>query len=53
MLQSNADLAKKLHALELKYDAQFKVVFQALRELMAPPATSRKRIGFRLEKARA
>ncbi len=47
MLQSNAALAKKIDALETKYDGQFEVVFQAIRELMTPPATSRKRIGFR------
>jgi hypothetical protein len=51
MLQSNAELAKKLDELEAKYDAQFKVVFQAIRELMAPPPASRKRIGFRSEKS--
>ncbi len=36
MLASHADLARKLAALETKYDAQFKVVFEAIRELMAP-----------------
>jgi hypothetical protein len=46
MLQSNADLARKLAALEKKYDAQFRVVFDAIRELMAPPPRPR-RIGFR------
>jgi hypothetical protein len=51
MLQSNAALAKKLEALEMKYDGQFEVVFEALRQLMAPPAASRKRIGFRPEKS--
>ena len=51
MLQSNVELARKLKALEMKYDGQFEVVFQAIRELMAPPAASRKRIGFRLEKS--
>jgi hypothetical protein len=47
MLSSNADLARKLEALEKKYDTQFKVVFDAIRELMTPqaPATKR-RIGF-------
>ena len=50
MLQSNAALAKKLEALEMKYDGQFQVVFQAIRELMAPPAASKKRIGFRAVK---
>lgn len=47
MLQSNAEPAKKLDALETKYDAQFTVVFRAIRELMTPPTASRKRIGFR------
>ena len=47
MLQANADLAKKLTALEKKYDAQFKVVFDAIRELTVPPEPSkRRRIGF-------
>jgi hypothetical protein len=46
MLAGNADLARKLATLEKKYDAQFKIVFDAIRELMAPPAKSRRRIGF-------
>jgi hypothetical protein len=47
MLASHADLARKLEALEKKYDAQFKVVFDAIRELMAPPTPKHKRpIGF-------
>ena len=37
LLASNAGLARKLEALERKYDAQFKVVFDAIRQLMAPP----------------
>ena len=37
MLTSNAGLARKLEALEKKYDAQFKVVFDAIRQLMSPP----------------
>jgi hypothetical protein len=49
MLQSNAELARKLEALEKKYDAQFKVVFEAIRELMAPPTKPMGRIGFRKE----
>jgi hypothetical protein len=47
MLHANADLARKLEALEKRYDAQFRVVFQAIRELMAPPPRPAKRIGFR------
>jgi hypothetical protein len=46
MLQQNTELARKLAALEKRYDAQFKVVFDAIRELMAPPTPSRRRIGF-------
>ena len=47
MLSANADLARKLDALEQKYDAQFKAVFDAIRQLMTPPPEpSRKRIGF-------
>ena len=46
MLSSHADLAQKLEALEKKYDAQFKVVFDAIRELMAPPVPPKRRIGF-------
>ena len=47
MLASHADLARKLETLEKKYDAQFKVVFDAIRELMTPPEPGNKRpIGF-------
>jgi hypothetical protein len=47
MLGGNADLARKLGALENKYDAQFRVVFDAIRELMAPPSKPHRPIGFR------
>jgi hypothetical protein len=46
MLVGNADLARKLAALEKKYDAQFRVVFDAIRELMAPPSKPPQPIGF-------
>ena len=46
ILAGNAELAKKLAALEAKYDSQFKVVFQAIRELMEPPPKPRRQIGF-------
>jgi len=47
LLASHADLARKLDALERKYDAQFKAVFDAIRQLMAPPEPKpRRRIGF-------
>jgi|SRR5688500_10394674 len=46
MLASNAELARKLSDLERKYDSQFKVVFDAIRQLMTPPEPQRKQIGF-------
>lgn len=50
ILDSHTGLARKLAALERKYDAQFKVVFNAIRQLMAPPPEAkRKRIGFATE----
>ena len=54
MLASNADLAGKLAELEKKYDAQFKVVFDAIRELMTPTSqSSRRRIGFETQEKAA
>ena len=47
MLASNAELSRKLIALEKKYDRQFKVIFDAIRELMTPPVPKQKEIGFR------
>ena len=46
MLASNEDLARKLAALERKYDSEFKAVFDAIRSLMTPPEQRRRRIGF-------
>jgi ORF6N domain len=49
LLSSHADLARRLDELEQRYDEQFRVVFDAIRELMAPPTESqqKRRIGFR------
>ncbi|MEW6416596.1 MAG: ORF6N domain-containing protein [Nitrospirota bacterium] len=49
MIASHKDLAKRLDELEKKYDEQFRVVFDAIRELMTPPEPKRKKIGFRRE----
>ena len=49
MLASNAELAPKLDAMEKKYDAQFKVVFDAIRQLMSPPEPKRREIGFHVK----
>jgi hypothetical protein len=51
LLTTHKDLARKLAALERKYDAQFKVVFDAIRELMTPAAPPpRRQIGFKAPK---
>ena len=47
LLVTNVGLARKLAELENKYDAQFKVVFDAIRKLMIPPEPKRQLIGFR------
>jgi len=47
ILASNAELSRRLDELESKYDKQFRVVFDAIRRLMATPARGRKEIGFR------
>jgi hypothetical protein len=47
LIASNKDLAKRLDELEKKYDSQFKVVFDAIRELMTPAGPPKFRIGFR------
>lgn len=47
MLVSNVELSHKLNELEKKYDRQFKIVFDAIRQLMTPPPTKTKPIGFR------
>ena len=47
MLASNAGPSRRFDELESKYDRQFKVVFEAIRQLMSPPPTGPKQIGFR------
>jgi hypothetical protein len=49
MLATNAELARKLAAMEKKYDAQFKVVFDAIRQLMSPPEKPKREIGFHVK----
>jgi ORF6N domain len=53
MLATHKDLARKLEALERKYDSQFKVVFDAIRQLMAQPEPKEKKIGFRARERQA
>jgi hypothetical protein len=46
LMDTNRDLARKIDALERKYDEQFSVVFAAIQELITPEAPARKQIGF-------
>ena len=48
LLSSHKDLAERLDDIERRYDAQFKVVFDAIRELMSPASTPQRRIGFKM-----
>ena len=58
IISQHKDLARRLSELERKYDAQFKVVFDAIRQLMAPPEPEpepekpKRRIGFLVEEPR-
>ena len=50
ILSTHKDLARKLEEMERKYDVEFRQVFEAIRQLMIPPARATKeRIGFRAE----
>lgn len=53
LLASHADLARKLAELEKKYDAQFQVVFDAIRQLMTPPERPKRHIGFHVRESRS
>ncbi len=50
MLATNAGLARDLSAIEKKNDAQCKVIFDALRELMWPLKLKHRKVGFKVEK---
>ena len=53
MLASNVELSRKLKQMEKKYDEQFKIVFEAIRQLMTPPEKPRKKIGFVVKEKKA
>ncbi|MHB1646972.1 MAG: ORF6N domain-containing protein [bacterium] len=50
IVSSHKDLARKLEDLEKKYDSPFKIVFNAIRELMSAPEKPSRKIGFKTEK---
>ncbi|MDB4958666.1 MAG: DNA-binding protein [Myxococcales bacterium] len=47
LLTSSPDFERKLAAMERKYDARFRIVFKAIRELMSPTPKRRRPVGFR------
>ena len=47
LIATHEELSRKLDALERRYDGRFRVVFEAIRQLMEPPPESNERIGFR------
>jgi hypothetical protein len=52
LIATSKDLAHRLDELEKKYDSQFKIVFDAIRQLMVPAVKGRRSIGFRVEERR-
>lgn len=53
MIASHKDLARRLDEMEKKYNGQFSVVFDAIRELMIPPEEDKRKIGFLSRESRA
>lgn len=53
MIASHKDLEKKLNELEKKFDGQFQIVFEAIRQLMVIEAKPKKKIGFTARESRA
>lgn len=53
IMSAHKDLEQRLVALEKKYDEQFRVVFDAIRALMAPPDKPAKKIGFEVKERKA
>jgi len=53
MMSSDKELLRKLEEMEMKYDEQFRVVFEVIRQLMTPADPPRKRIGFEAKEAAA
>jgi hypothetical protein len=49
ILGTHEELKRKIEQMEKKYDGQFRVVFEAIRQLMTPPETKKRKIGFQLK----
>jgi hypothetical protein len=53
MSSAHKELERRLDTLEGRYDSQFKIIFDAIRALMEPPVTPKKKIGFEVKESRA
>ena len=53
MLATHKELKQKIEEMEKKYDYQFKVVFDAIKQLLAPPEPKKRKIGFEVRERRA
>ena len=49
IIMTHKDIQKKIEAIEKKYDTQFQVVFDAIKQLLTPPEKPKRRIGFHHE----
>ena len=50
LLATHKDLARKIEDMEKKYDHQFRVIFDAIKQLIEPPVTPKRKVGFLREK---
>jgi len=53
MISSHKDLVRKLSELEKKYDGQFQIVFEAIRQLIEVEEKPKRKIGFIAKESRA
>ena len=53
ILATHEELRRKIEQMEKKYDGQFKIVFEAIRQLMTPPLRPKRKIGFDLKEKQA
>lgn len=49
IFEPHKDVSRKLDEMEKKYDRRFQIVFEAIKQLLEPPAKSDRKIGFRIE----
>jgi hypothetical protein len=53
LLENHKDISRKLEEMEKKYDQRFQIVFEAIKQLLEPPAKSDRKTGFRVEEPKS